>query len=96
MSIRNDTKRREFALEAIHKQFELAGVDPSVLETDKHQWFTNNTMTLDQHAEWKKWFIEEARKRFKLPKKACEREFAFFDLGYGLRINYENSTTKSK
>ena len=71
------TKREAFALSAVHKQLEIAGVDKSVLETDHDSWFSNNTITEEQHAVWKAWFIGEAR---------AEKEFSFFDLGYGLRV----------
>lgn len=82
----NRTKREEFVLEAVHKQLEIAGVDPSVLETDRENWFSNNTMTEEHRNQWKNWFISEVRKKFKLPKKMAEREFDFFDLTYGLKI----------
>ena len=82
----NREKRETFVLTAIYKEFELAGVDASVLETDKENWFSNNTMTRIQHDEWKKWFIAETRRVFKFTKKAAEHEFQHFDLSYGLRI----------
>jgi hypothetical protein len=44
-------------------------------------------MTPEQHKEWKKWFIAESRKIFKLTKKGAEQEFQYFDLSYGLRIH---------
>jgi hypothetical protein len=79
-------KKKDFALEAIHKQFEITGIDPSVLESDPESWFNNNTMTQTQHESWKDWFIVECRKRFRTTKKMAEKEFAWFDLAYGLRI----------
>lgn len=82
----NRTQREAFVMSAIYKQFELANVDQSVLETDKDAWFSNNTMTPQQHEEWKIWFIAESRKVFKINKKVAEREFQFFDLSYGLKI----------
>jgi hypothetical protein len=80
------TKREAFALSAVHKQLEIAGVDKSVLETDHDSWFSNNTITEEQHAVWKAWFIGEARRIFHMTKKSAEKEFSFFDLGYGLRV----------
>lgn len=75
----------EFALVAVHKQLEMAGVDSSVLKEDK-EWFSNNTMTTEQCNQWKSWFIEQYRLNFKRSKKEAEREFSWFNLGYGLRI----------
>jgi hypothetical protein len=80
------TSRENFSLAAIYKQLDLAKIDRSVIETDKDNWFHNNTMTPGQHQEWKTWFIEEFRKVFKKSKKEAEREFSFFSLNYGLRI----------
>lgn len=83
--------QQEFALVAVHKQLELAEVDTSVLQTDK-EWFTNYTMTREQHKQWKDWFIEQFRLNFKRPKKEALREFQWFDLGYGLRIKDPEQT----
>lgn len=77
--------KQEFALVAVHKQLEMAGVDTSVLKEDK-EWFSNNTMTTEQCSQWKSWFIEQYRLNFKRSKKEAEREFSWFNLGYGLRI----------
>jgi len=82
----NRTQRESFVMSAIYKQFEIASVDPAVLETDKDSWFSNNAMTSEQHDEWKKWFITESRKVFGITKKMAEREFLYFDLSYGLKI----------
>jgi len=89
--IKNRTKRENFAMDAVHKQLDIVGIDHSVLETDREAWFSNNTMTMEQHAEWKIWFIAESRKVFKITKKMAEREFLFFDLSYGLRLNDSSS-----
>lgn len=77
--------KQEFALVAIHQQLEIAGVDKSVLHEDK-EWFSNNTMSSEQHQHWKQWFIQQYRLNFKSSKKEAEREFSWFDLGYGLRV----------
>jgi hypothetical protein len=82
----NREKREAFVMEAVYKELDLAGVDHSVLKSDE-QWYQNNTMTPEQHKEWKKWFIAESRKIFKLTKKGAEQEFQYFDLSYGLRIH---------
>lgn len=80
------TQRESFAMSAIYKQLELANVSPSVLETDREHWFSNNTITPQQHEEWRNWFITEAKKTFKLNKKVVEREFQYFNLSYGLKV----------
>jgi hypothetical protein len=80
-------KRENFVYDAIYKQFEIANVDRSVLETDKEKWFQNNTMTMAQREEWKAWFIAEVKRIFRFNKKYAEREFAYFDLMWGLRLS---------
>jgi len=85
----NREKRESFTLAAVNKQLEIAAVNFSVLKEDK-EWFRNNTITQKQWEEWKKWFISEARKTFKLNKLAAEKEFTFFDLNYGLRIEHSD------
>ena len=85
--MQNRQKREEFVYSAIYKELAIAGVDRSVLETDKEKWFHNNTMTMAQHEEWKEWFIAEARKVFKMNKKLAEKEFLYFSLMWGLRIS---------
>lgn len=81
----NREKRESFALAAVNRQLEIAGVNSSVLKEDK-EWFRNNTITQKQWEEWKKWFITEAQKTFKFNRRTAEKEFTFFDLNYGLRV----------
>lgn len=87
------TDREEFVMTAVLKQLELAGVDPKVLKEDP-SWFSNNTISTELHEEWKSWFISHVRTRFKYNKKLAEREFAFFDLSYGLKLKSNESPTE--
>lgn len=80
------TDREKFAMEAIHKQCEIAGHDPSILKTHPDSWFRDFTMTQPKLEEWKKWFLKEIRSRFKMTKVMAEKEFAFFNLSYGFRL----------
>jgi len=82
----NRLTRENFTMAAVYQQLDIAGVDRSVLEKDKEHWYSNNTITPEKHEEWKKWFVSEARRTFKMTKAHAEKEFAFFDLTYGLRI----------
>jgi hypothetical protein len=81
----NREKRESFAVTAVHKQLEIAGINSGVLKEDA-EWFRNNTITQKQWEEWKSWFITESRKVFKFTKREAEKEFGFFDLNYGLRV----------
>jgi len=79
------SKREQFAWDAIHKQLDIAGHPHNVIENDQW-WFSNNTMTEAQCEEWKQWFLAECKRRFRWNKKISEREFQWFNLQYGLKI----------
>jgi hypothetical protein len=78
-------KREQFGWDAIHKQLDIAGHPHDVVKDEF--WFSNNTMTEEQHKEWKDWFLTEGKKRFRWNKKTAEKEFQWFDLQYGLKIS---------
>ena len=44
-------------------------------------------MTEEMRETWKAWFILEAGKRFRMNRYRAEKEFNWFDLSYGLKIN---------
>ena len=50
------------------------------------QWFTNITMTSKQYELFKAYAIPLLKKVFKFNKGKAESAFAWFDLGYGLRV----------
>lgn len=49
-------------------------------------WYSDYTMTTQQHAEWKLFCINLMRTRLKFAKCRAEKEFAWMDLMYGLKI----------
>jgi hypothetical protein len=74
---------------AINKQLILAGHKIRFKDCYKiENWYSKYTMTLKQHKVWKKWFISEYRKRFDRSLISAKKEFLWFDLTYGLRIEY--------
>ena len=78
---------KSFFIQAINKQFEIAGhdLDYTAAQNEK-DWFNKYTMTTQQHEDYKKWFIKAFQKKYKGSKKRAEHEFLWFDLGWGLRI----------
>ena len=50
------------------------------------EWYFNNTMTEEQHEEFKRYAIPLLKKIFKFNKSKAEQTFGWFDLTYGLRI----------
>ena len=49
-------------------------------------WYSRSPMTTSQHEIWKAWFLKELKTRFRWSKKLCRKEFVWFDLMYGLKI----------
>lgn len=50
------------------------------------EWFTKWTMTQEQHDAFKAYAIPLLKKVFKINKARAEKNFQWFDLGFGLRI----------
>lgn len=80
----------------LNKMLEPHGIDLDYimsLPQDEHgrqmiegaEWFRYYTMTQEQHDEWKKWTLEYLKTTF-IPKNRHAREFVWFDLMYGLKI----------
>jgi hypothetical protein len=67
-----------YQLEMVGKTWEEALAD--------NLWYSNWTMTQEQHDEFKKYAIPLIKKIFKCNKERANRTFAWFDLQFGLRI----------
>jgi hypothetical protein len=50
------------------------------------EWYTNNTISSEQHEEFKRYAIPLLKKVFKFNKSKAEQTFGWFDLQFGLRI----------
>lgn len=73
-------------MEAILKQFEIAGVEPPLLGSGEISPFKAHNISSSQREAWKRWFISEARSRFKMKKREAEEEFIFFSSHYGFTV----------
>jgi len=82
-------KREIFVEDVINKMFEIAGhpITFNDIKDRKDDWYTQWTMSVEQNDEWKKWGIEEMKKRFRYNKKWAEREMAMISLMWGLKFN---------
>jgi hypothetical protein len=68
-------------------EYQLNMVGKSMIDTlDDDQWYFNNTLTSEQHEEFKKYAISLLKKVFKFNKSKAESTFNWFDLSFGLRI----------
>lgn len=66
-------------------QLKMIGKTIEDVKNDE-QWYYNNTMTEEQHEEFKRYAIPLLKKIFKFNKAKAEQTFQWFDLQFGLRI----------
>jgi hypothetical protein len=66
-------------------QLKMIGKTIEDVKNDE-QWYYNNTMTEEQHEEFKRYAIHLLKKIFKFNKAKAEQTFQWFDLQFGLRI----------
>ena len=70
----------------IEYQLNMIGKTINDIKGDE-EWYSNNTMTQEQHDEFKRYAIPLLKKIFKFNKTKAEQTFQFFDLQFGLKIN---------
>lgn len=83
------TKQEKTVQDLINKMFELAGHDVTYddIKDRKDAWYTDWTMTVEQHEQWSKWGAEYIRKSLRLRKLASEKTMSWFALNYGLKFS---------
>jgi hypothetical protein len=82
-----EQKTEQLLRDSINKMMEIAGHKERYDDLlEKENWFTEFTMTPEQEDEWNAWFVSEAKKRMKWPKRTAQREFSYLNLMYGLKI----------
>jgi len=85
-----------FIERAINKMLEIAGHNTSydeLLSFDNDSngpWYSFYTMTEDQMSDFKNWFLLDYKSTFKRGKYRSEKDFAWFSLMYGLKIDDTN------
>lgn len=82
-------KKIDVAETLINKMFEIAGhnVTYDDIKERKDNWYQQYTMTEQQNKEWREWGISFLKKQGGVLKARADKEMAFFDLMYGLKIN---------
>jgi hypothetical protein len=71
-------------------EYQLNMIGKTMLDVkDDEMWYFNNTMTQEQHEEFKRYAIPLLKKIFKFNKGKAESTFGWFDLQFGLRIKKE-------
>jgi len=71
-------------------QYQLKMIGKTMLDVEgDEKWYYNNTMTEEQHQEFKRYAIPLLKKIFKFNKGRAEDTFSWFNLQFGLRIKQE-------
>ena len=71
-------------------EYQLKMIGKTVADVSNDEmWYFNNTMTQEQHEEFKRYAIPLLKKIFKFNKGKAESTFGWFDLQFGLRIKKE-------
>lgn len=77
--------RDNIAQHLIQKELDYVGKTIEEVKSDP-EWFVNNTLTEQQHQEWKDYSISLIKKTLRTNQKKAEYEFAMLDLAYGLKV----------
>ena len=91
-------KYDKFTKKALDKMFTYVGFEGFNEEfTKQHEdWYQRKTWTMEQSADFKKWFITETKKDLKFNKHMAEREFSWFDLKWGWKVSDDPYFSKQK
>ena len=80
--------RTNITTHLVEYQLKMVGKTISEVESDEF-WYSNNTLTPEEHEQFKAYAIPLLKKVFKFNKKKAENTFSWFDMQFGLRINDE-------
>lgn len=83
------TKQDKAVQDLINKMFELAGhkVTYDDIKDRNDAWYTDWTMTVDQHEQWMEWGAAYLRKELRIRKEAAKKQMSWFALNYGLKFS---------
>ncbi len=83
-------KTEAFLRRAIEAMFKAVGLDaPSESFTQQDGWYTKHEWTDQQRADFRKWFVANARRDMGWTKTAADKEFSYFDLMWGWKSRSE-------
>jgi len=77
--------RENISEHLIEYQLKMIGKTINEIKEDE-EWYFNNTMTEEQHEEFKRYAIPLLKKIFKFNKSKAESTFNWFNLQFGLRV----------
>lgn len=78
----------KFISEALDEMFKRVGFDGFDREfTNQDGWYCKKSWSTEEFNDYKKWFLNKFAKAFRTSKKMGEREFAWFNLMWGWKVN---------
>lgn len=82
----------KFLRKALDKMFQIVGFEKFDGDfADQENWYSLKTWTEEQSGEFKKWFVAEGRKDLKFTKQMMEKEYAWFDVKWGWKIENDKN-----
>jgi hypothetical protein len=80
-------KYDKFVTKALDKMFTYVGFEGLDKEfTKQEDWYMQKTWTQEQSDDFKQWFITEAKKDLKFNRTMAEKEYSWFDLMWGWKL----------
>ena len=87
MKLKETDKETKFLNKVLTRMFKMVGLKFDVKYTQEEDWWLTKTWTEEQRLKFKRFFIEEARKKLRYNKKQAINEFAWFDLMFGWKMD---------
>lgn len=89
-------KKKQALQDILNKMFEVSGHDITYddIMYREDSWFHQYTMTEDQNKQWRAWSVDYLRKKLRLTKVMAEKEIDWLDMQFGLKIQWEQTTTE--
>lgn len=78
----------KFMMEALNEMFKRVGFEGFDKEfTNQENWYSKKSWTNEEFEKYKEWFVNRFAKAFKCHKSLAEKEFSWFNLMWGWRVN---------
>jgi hypothetical protein len=78
----------KFMMEALDEMFKRVGFEGFDKEfTNQENWYSKKSWSTEEFSKYKDWFVSRFAKVFRTSKKMGEKEFAWFNLMWGWKVN---------
>lgn len=80
------------ALDVMFRAVGFSGFDEDFAK--QKDWYSRREWSAQQREDFRKWFVVNAKKDLRWPKRVAEKEFSFFDLMWGWREREGNHESR--